>query len=243
RPPRSTLFPYTTLFRSEHGLHRFEQGRPGGRFLGRLEVLRRCRLGGLGRVALLLRAGHQAQHGRQQQQRKPAFVVGRTPWSAADALAGLPRDGGVPRGPGGPPHDHGPRPHGCVAPSPRGSSRFPAGPQILIVPSPLPDARRKPSGLAATAYTQSVCPVAVAMVLPPGPIRRTVLSVQPTTMRECGCALANVTASGMHAPVSIGRVCMSWLRAPGREESISLNAPSVRHTRMERSSGPPTAKP
>jgi hypothetical protein len=43
-------------------------------------------------------------------------MVGRTPWSAADALVGLlapcktllslfrPRDGGVPRGPGGPPH-------------------------------------------------------------------------------------------------------------------------------------------
>src|ERR1051326_8841623 len=33
RPPRSTLFPYTTLFRSTHGTHRIthEHRRPGGR--------------------------------------------------------------------------------------------------------------------------------------------------------------------------------------------------------------------
>ena len=80
------------------------------------------------------------------------------------------------------------------------------------------------------------------MLLPPGPITRTVLSVQPTTMRERDGALANVTASGRQAPVSIGRVCINWLRALGREESISVKAPCVRHTRMARSSGPPTAK-
>src|SRR3712207_7695220 len=45
RPPRSTLFPYTTLFRSRpggRGAHRAAGGRPGGDVAaGRLRALRR----------------------------------------------------------------------------------------------------------------------------------------------------------------------------------------------------------
>src|SRR5437660_4499146 len=46
RPPRSTLFPYTTLFRSVHG--RAADQRPGGRLVARLPRARR-QLQGAGR--------------------------------------------------------------------------------------------------------------------------------------------------------------------------------------------------
>src|SRR5258708_16720663 len=46
RPPRSTLFPYTTLFRSlvcAHGVDREEQGQPGSRVADALPLRHPCR--------------------------------------------------------------------------------------------------------------------------------------------------------------------------------------------------------
>src|SRR5258708_9014815 len=40
RPPRSTLFPYTTLFRSGHLLHRVLGRRVGAKFCGQSQVVR-----------------------------------------------------------------------------------------------------------------------------------------------------------------------------------------------------------
>src|SRR3712207_8342836 len=51
RPPRSTLFPYTTLFRSDG--HRLRQGAAGGTAAGRrrrAQGVRRARQGGVPRV-------------------------------------------------------------------------------------------------------------------------------------------------------------------------------------------------
>src|SRR2546427_9174483 len=43
RPPRSTLFPYTTLFRSETIDRLYRLARPGGRYRRALALLRRAK--------------------------------------------------------------------------------------------------------------------------------------------------------------------------------------------------------
>src|SRR5256885_2703859 len=56
RPPRSTLFPYTTLFRSGHVLHRLVRALPGRRE-GRLPAA-------AARAAFALLRGHAHRHAR-----------------------------------------------------------------------------------------------------------------------------------------------------------------------------------
>src|SRR2546430_7716036 len=69
RPPRSTLFPYTTLFRSRHGLERVDV-EPGVRLVQDRELgLEHCELQDL--VALLLAPGepvvHRARRSRSEE--------------------------------------------------------------------------------------------------------------------------------------------------------------------------------